>query len=500
MKCQKCGCELVEGHLYCDNCGEEIRIVPDFEPEIEYEMNETLSTLFVELAKEEAPEMPEPSGKKEDEGAPAGPDGKGQEKKKDEKTEKRKNRQVIGLAAGFILVAVLCVAGNLLYRNYSVSWQIARAREYAAQEKYTQAIVYLEKANELDEENTDILFLMADYYYVQGKYDLALYTLKRIMENPERYPEGEVERAYDKTISVYREQNDYQAINELLLACPDEGIVTMFQQYIAKPPEFSYVEGNYDEVLPLKLSANTSGKIYYTLDGSIPDEDSEIYTAPVFLETGTYTVNAVFVNDYGIRSEMASSTYQIDLMVPAPPEISVYSGDYTEPCMIVAEASEECEIYYTTDSTDPTTDSILYTAPIPMPLGKSVYKLIAVSREGVASDITIRTYKLTLDTELSPEEAAFNVIHALMKEDVLLDEQGNLRAMSGHNVYELSTVLRVEGSGDYYIFSEYYEDATGIRTKTDRIYGVNINDGTANRVGYESDGTIVLMPLGEENN
>ena len=41
MKCPKCGYEWQEGHLYCDNCGEEFRIVPDFEPEIEEEMEDT---------------------------------------------------------------------------------------------------------------------------------------------------------------------------------------------------------------------------------------------------------------------------------------------------------------------------------------------------------------------------------------------------------------------------------------------------------------------------
>lgn len=495
MKCPKCGCELVEGHLYCDNCGEEIRIVPDFEPEIEYEMSETLSTLVVELSKEAAPQTSDDSEKEKRDGS----DRKEEKESAKGKNEKKKNWRVAGVAVGFVFVAVLCVAGNILYRNYSVSWQIKSAKECAEQKKYTQAIVYLERANELDKENTEILFLMADYYYIQGKYDLAVFSMQRIIEAPDSYQEGDVERAYDKTISIYKEQNDYQSINELLLACHDESIVTMFQQYIAKPPEFSYVEGNYDEVLPLKLSANTSGKIYYTLDGSIPDENSEMYTAPIFLETGTYTVTAFFVNDYGIKSSMASSTYQIDLMVPSAPEVSMYSGDYSEPGVIEAQASEECNIYYTTDSTDPTTDSILYTAPIPMPLGKSVYKFIAVSSEGVSSDITIRTYKLTLDTELSPEEAAMHVIYGLMEEDVLLDEQGSLRAVSGHNVYTLSAVIRVEGSGDYYIFNEYYEDATGIQTKTDRIYGVNVNDGSACRVGYEADGTVLLTPLGEPN-
>ena len=49
MKCPNCGNELEEGHLICEVCGEEIQMVPDFEPEIENKIEssitETLSTL-----------------------------------------------------------------------------------------------------------------------------------------------------------------------------------------------------------------------------------------------------------------------------------------------------------------------------------------------------------------------------------------------------------------------------------------------------------------------
>ena len=40
MKCPNCGFEIPEGHMYCDNCGKEINFVPDFEPEVENEINE----------------------------------------------------------------------------------------------------------------------------------------------------------------------------------------------------------------------------------------------------------------------------------------------------------------------------------------------------------------------------------------------------------------------------------------------------------------------------
>ena len=58
MKCPKCGTEIKDGNLYCEKCGEEIHIVPDFEPEIEYSMRQTLSGI-VEDVLEEVPKEQE---------------------------------------------------------------------------------------------------------------------------------------------------------------------------------------------------------------------------------------------------------------------------------------------------------------------------------------------------------------------------------------------------------------------------------------------------------
>ena len=66
MKCPHCGNEMVEGHLICETCGEEIRIVPDFEPEIENSITETLSTLAAEQDGADNKEMQQADGKQED--------------------------------------------------------------------------------------------------------------------------------------------------------------------------------------------------------------------------------------------------------------------------------------------------------------------------------------------------------------------------------------------------------------------------------------------------
>ena len=54
MVCPKCGTLMEPEFLYCHNCGEEINIVPDFEPEIENSISEILTNVADEFAAEEA--------------------------------------------------------------------------------------------------------------------------------------------------------------------------------------------------------------------------------------------------------------------------------------------------------------------------------------------------------------------------------------------------------------------------------------------------------------
>ena len=53
MKCQKCGAQMVSGHLYCDTCGAEYQIVPDFDPEIENSIAQSMADISETLEEEE---------------------------------------------------------------------------------------------------------------------------------------------------------------------------------------------------------------------------------------------------------------------------------------------------------------------------------------------------------------------------------------------------------------------------------------------------------------
>lgn len=481
MKCPHCGNEMIEGHLICEVCGEEIRIVPDFEPEIENSITETLSTLAAEQDGADDTERYQTEVKQEEEQPEAG----------DAAPDSRRIWVIVSLVLFFIVALVTYSA--YAYHIQTAEYQIDKAKEYAANESYAEAIACLEAAYEKDPSAAKPLFLEADYYYIQQDNASAIQVLYRIIENGS-FPYEDVEEAYNKIITIYANQEQYGRINDLLRDCPEDDIVNMFQSYLAMEPEFSYVEGDYAEVIPLKLSSNTSGTIYYTTDGTRPDQNSQIYTAPLFLEAGEHTISAFFVNDFGIESEVVTKRYVINLSVPNAPEVELYSGEYTEPMMIVAEGIEGCKIYYTTDESEPTADSVPYTGPIPMPLGRTLFKFVNISEEGVSSDVITRTYTLRLSDAISTEQAVSNLVGRLVETEYLEDAAGNSKRLSGRLSYQFSSVLGIDGEA-YYTIYEYYEDGTGILNRTDKVFLVQVHTGEAAQLGYDENGEFMAVAL-----
>ena len=476
MKCPHCGNEIPDDYLLCDKCGEEIQIVPDFEPEIENSITETLTTL-VSL--------------EEETGEPA--DDEESEEASDERKSRKSRRLQIMIGLGLFFVAAIVSYALYAYHIRTVEYQISRAKVYAKNGAYDQAIACLEEAYADHPEEAQLLFLEADYYYLQEKHSEALSVLMRIAQGMQ-YAQEDVEDAYGKIVTIYANEKEYAKINELLQSCENERIVNMYQSYLAKEPEFSYVEGNYAEVIPLKLSSNTAGTIYYTMDGSKPDKNSQVYTAPLFLETGEYTVSAFFVNDYGIESGVVTKTYVINLTVPNAPEVELYSGEYTEATMIVVETTEDCQIFYTTDESEPTADSVPYTGPIPMPLGKTLFKFVNVSKEGITSEVTTRTYTLRLRGAVSTNDAVTNLVNRLVEAGYLEDATGKNPRQSGVLSYRFSSVLRV-GDEDYYTINEYYDDGTGLLSRTDKVFLVQAYTGATAQLGYDESGDFVANPI-----
>ena len=476
MKCPRCGSEMKDGMLFCEHCGEEIRIVQDFEPEIGGIVTgfEDASNLRQEKVNTQIREGPgkDPASPGQDAVSPQQDSGHAVSRGASlGKRKLRRKRRMAGMAAGLgalLLICLLAAAGTL-FRN--ADYQYRRAMRYIEAGNFDTALPYAVRAVRLSPDDVDYLSAYASCLVRTGPKEETVSVCGRILAL-----DASNELAYRTLAAIYEEEGDYEKLNELLLSCPDEQIVSSYPAYVAKPPEFSYESGIYDEALSLRLGANTSGTIYYTLDGSEPDEDSLVYASPIYLESGAYQIRAIFVNEYGVRSEEAEGSFYVDVTIPEAPQVTPEEGSYDRPTLITAQGGENCRIYYTTDGSAPTQDAAEYTGPFPMPIGQTSFRFICFSLAGAAGEETRVTYSLNLRASLSIEAARNRLLIELMAAGVIQDMDGTVETGTGHNVYNYRYAITVDGV-DYYLYREYYEDDAGNSAGTGTDYAVDIMNG-----------------------
>ena len=80
---------------------------------------------------------------------------------------------------------------------------------------------------------------------------------------------------------------------------------------IAALPEAGVPQGVYNDIVDLEVELLGEGKIYYTLDGSVPDLESQLYTEPLVLDQTTI-IRAISVVDGKVDSDCASFSYFIN--------------------------------------------------------------------------------------------------------------------------------------------------------------------------------------------
>ncbi len=480
MKCPKCGFEIPEGHMYCDNCGNEINFVPEFEPEVENEINETLSGMADELNKED--------------------------RLKEEKRIKQREfleklsekRPFILGALAIILIIALAVTFFILFSDRSAYYYLRNAEGLRNNGKLDDAIEILVEGNQNLPDNSDIIFRLSDYYLEDGQIEVAVDTL-RIITDSGRFSLDKVASAYEGIISIYELEKDYDAISELLNAGDSEIIADFREKYIPVSPEMGVVGGEYDDIVVvaiMPMSQDEGDVIYYTVNDGKPDASSILYENEIVLdEEGRYNIKAVTVNRYGISSEICEETYIVVKGKPSPPEIMEPSGEYNQNTMIVAVADAGCTIFYTTDGSDPTNESKQYISPITMPVGTSHYKFAAFDQEGEMSEIVERDYHLVFTRLISKEQAVNSLVSTLVRLDILLDNSGKVRGIEGHNEYIYNSEIEIEGAGEYYVVVENHVSGEGVSTPTGLLYAVNTHDGSVNRLGYDSSGKYTLIKI-----
>ncbi|MEK4344088.1 chitobiase/beta-hexosaminidase C-terminal domain-containing protein [Paenibacillus sp. FSL P4-0184] len=148
-------------------------------------------------------------------------------------------------------------------------------------------------------------------------------------------------------------------------------------------------------------TATTDAKIYYTLDGTRPTRDSNLYTGPFIIQKTT-ELKLFAASETILDSDVISYNYTIDALTVEKPTSNVEPGTYSAPFSLeLSTTTADSDIYYTTDGKTPTKSSLKYNGPIKI-LETTTIKTIAYKKDWVDSPVETFNYAIVLPKTTIP--------------------------------------------------------------------------------------------------
>lgn len=412
MKCRYCGSEIPNGEMYCRKCGREVRIVPDYNPlddmlteQIKVSINgeedadDLYDTASIRRERNSRPSGRHETSRRTSNGRRSSADrrqkpysDRDRRRRQAEKRRAAKRRRRRKLLTIMALILILIVAAVVLLYRSSYKGLVSRGNKALSAKDYTQAEELFNKAVRKNQKKPEAYTGLSKVYLGQDNNDKAeAVFLTAIDSQPENSD------LYEACILFYLDTENQDEIPYLLEDAADN-VREDLKGYIVKEPKFSLdEEETYDDVQTLSLSSGKGTVIYYTDDESEPSTKSKEYEDGIQISEGTTTITAIAVNDKGIPSLPVKKTFTVELPIVDAPAVSPSTGQYEEATKIEIKVPDGYEAYYTTDKSDPTTDSKKYSGPIDMPEGTTIFKAILVNSKGRTSGITTRNYELVLE-------------------------------------------------------------------------------------------------------
>lgn len=158
-------------------------------------------------------------------------------------------------------------------------------------------------------------------------------------------------------------------------------------------PTFSQPAGSYDFSVDVEIACSTIGaSIHYTIDGSDPTTSSPVYSSTIHLTSNTTIKALAVLTDYA-NSSVSTALYTVisNPICGAPViEYGVESENHTVK-IAIASSTASATIYYTTDGSQPTALSPMYTAPFVAPISTQI-RAFAVKNLYTDSQVSSSTY------------------------------------------------------------------------------------------------------------
>ncbi len=426
MKCTKCGMEVASSARTCSRCGETVS------REFNYKNmeKELLHTVWEEeTIKGIAGKSILYGQQMELSAADAGSKRKGmrtikkrnqyeemneyndmEEMDDDEIPQKQPAKLVLGILTGAVAFAGLA----FFLHNFSTDYvyekeeaQYLDCLKMMAAEDYPGALDSVDLLLREEEDSLAYLGLKNTICEKSGDNKLQKETLQKIISlDADNY------QAYEKLLALYLEEENQQGIEKLAADAPNSAIAAMLGEYLVDTPYLELTPGVYDAIQTLVITSEAGNTIYYTLDGSSPQEKGTPYSTPIALEQDyIYSVRAICKNERGAYGEETSGEYQIGIDAVnrfsgtgvtadasgtpmTQPSVYPQSGTYTTQQRITIDVPIGYQAYYSWSTSEALTpqNGTLYTGGITMPEGSSVLSVILTDGNGSSSEVTQVSY------------------------------------------------------------------------------------------------------------
>ena len=230
----------------------------------------------------------------------------------------------------------------------------------------------------------------------------------------------------------------------------------------------------------VEMSAG-GASVYYTLDGSTPDNSSTLYTGPFVLNEDATVKAIAYVGS--LSSNVTTANYTA--LYSAQPTISRSGATVT--------ISGTGNIYYTTDDSDPDTGSTPYTGPITLSDGTGDMTIKAVAKNGSRNLSCVAEMTITLGYFIS-DIAQLNAIASHLDARCIVTQDINASGLTA-SIGDSSTPFTGIFDGDGHTISGLTKPLFGY-TNNAKIYNVMLDEVSISS-GADHTGALVGTAKGD---
>lgn len=238
---------------------------------------------------------------------------------------KSKKVTLVFIALLIIVIGIISkLTVNSVGEDKKIKEKLELGEKYLTEMKYEEAIVAFEEVISIEPRRMEAYLGLADAYLGLELPEKALESLERgiaVIKEAKLEDNEVLNHSAELFIKEAEILTDLGRAEEALAKLEEGYQITGSNQIMEviltyRPNvEASLPEGEYEEAKTVELTS-TGVHIYYTLDDSEPNKESNLYESPITLTNGENTIKAVAESEYGTLGEISKYSYVLNLPQP----------------------------------------------------------------------------------------------------------------------------------------------------------------------------------------